>query len=87
MTTTPGRRAQAARVSAALLGAAVEYAAWNLSVRARTYCGAGFEAGGALEMTFLPLPLVVGAGILLGATTCAAALHLTRNTPAPQHSW
>lgn len=85
MATPPGRRTQAARVSAALLGAAVEYAARNLSVRARTYCGAGFEAGGALEMTFLPL--VVGAGILLGATTCAAALHLTRNAPAPQHSW
>lgn len=69
-------------VGAALFGAAEEYTAWNLSARARKYCGAGFESGGAFEMTFL-LPAIVGAGVFLGATMCAAALHLTRRASAP----
>ncbi|MFG1807561.1 hypothetical protein [Streptomyces sp. NPDC049040] len=69
-------------MGAALFGAAVEYTAWNVSARARAYCDAGYDAGGAFEIAFL-LPVMVGIGVFLGATTCAAALHLTRRAPAP----
>lgn len=82
VTTPSERRAQIAWVGAAVFGAAVEYTSWNLSVRARKYCDAGFDSGGGFEMMFY-LPLIVGAGVVLGPGTCAATRHFTRRAPTP----
>lgn len=40
----------------ALLGAAIGCVAWSLTVWARAYCDAGYDAGGRFELNFL-LPL------------------------------
>ncbi|SEF90873.1 hypothetical protein SAMN05216223_102442 [Actinacidiphila yanglinensis] len=82
VTTSSERRAQIAWVGAAVFGAAVEHTTWNLSVRPRKYCDAGFDSGGGFERMFY-LPLIAGAGVVLGVATCAATQYFTRSAPAP----
>ncbi|MFF5182273.1 hypothetical protein ACFY30_00580 [Streptomyces sp. NPDC000345] len=64
----------------ALFGAATGYAAWSLTVWARAYCDAGYDAGGRLELTFL-LPLAVGAEALLALAALTLARRLSRHAP------
>ncbi|MFJ9863393.1 hypothetical protein [Streptomyces sp. NPDC101165] len=64
----------------ALFGAAMGCVAWSLTVWARAYCDAGYDAGGRLELNFL-LPLVVGAEALVGLVAWAAGRHLVLRAP------
>ncbi|WP_259407795.1 hypothetical protein [Streptomyces akebiae] len=64
----------------ALLGVAMGCAAWSLTVWARAYCDAGYDAGGRLELNFL-LTLVVGAEALVGLVALAIGRRLTLRAP------
>ncbi|MDT0268276.1 hypothetical protein RM844_18495 [Streptomyces sp. DSM 44915] len=66
--------------AATLFGAAVGGAAWALTVWARAYCDAGYDAGGRLTLNLL-LPLAVGVGALAGPAALAIGRRLAR--PAP----
>lgn len=65
----------------ALFGAAVGCVAWSLTVWARAYCDAGYDAGGRFELDFL-LPLVVGAEALVGLGARAIGRRLVLRAPA-----
>ncbi|MGW6403904.1 hypothetical protein [Streptomyces sp. NPDC055134] len=54
--------------------------AWSLTVWARAYCDAGYEAGGRFELNFL-LPLVVGAEALVGLVARAIGRRLVLRAP------
>ncbi|QFQ98154.1 hypothetical protein F9278_20245 [Streptomyces phaeolivaceus] len=54
--------------------------AWSLTVWARAYCDAGYDAGGRFELNFL-LPLVVGAEALVGLASRAIGRRLTLLPP------
>lgn len=54
--------------------------AWTVTVWARAYCDAGYEADGRLELNFL-LPLVVGAEALMGLVARAIGRRLTLRAP------
>jgi hypothetical protein len=64
-----------------LLGAAAGFLGWRLSVWAREYCDAGWEAGGRLEMTYL-LPVIVLGGGVLAPGALALARRLVAHAPA-----
>lgn len=49
--------------------------AWSLTVWARAYCDAGYDAGGRFELNFL-LPLIVGAEALVGLVALAIGRRL-----------
>ena len=55
-------------------------AAWSLTVWARAYCDAGYDAGGRFELNFL-LPLTVAAETLVALLTHAIARRLARHAP------
>lgn len=63
--------------ASALFGAAVGCGAWSLTVWARAYCDAGYDAGGRFELNFL-LPLAVGAEALVGLLAWAIGQRLVR---------
>ncbi|CAL9487953.1 hypothetical protein SUDANB176_03187 [Streptomyces sp. enrichment culture] len=54
--------------------------AWSLTVWARAYCDAGYEAGGRFGLTFL-LPLVVGTEALAGLAARAVDRRLALRAP------
>jgi hypothetical protein len=54
--------------------------AWSLTVWARAYCDAGYDAGGRFELNFL-LPLVVGAEALVGLVAWAIGRRLVLRAP------
>ncbi|MET8080384.1 hypothetical protein [Streptomyces sp. NPDC005303] len=55
-------------------------AAWSLTVWARAYCDAGYDAGGRFELNFL-LPLVVGCEALVGLVAWAIGRRLVVRAP------
>lgn len=61
-------------------GGAVGYAAWSLAVWARSYCDAGFEAGGRLELNIL-LPVTTVAGGCAGLAALALGRVSARRGP------
>ncbi|MGW3666535.1 hypothetical protein [Streptomyces sp. NPDC005141] len=63
-----------------LFGGAVAYGAWSLTVWARAYCDAGFEAGGRFELNIL-LPLTTVVGGLAGLATLAIGRLLVLHAP------
>jgi hypothetical protein len=54
--------------------------AWSLTVWARAYCDAGYDAGGRFELNFL-LPVVVGAEALVGLVARAIGRRLVLHAP------
>jgi hypothetical protein len=54
--------------------------AWSLTVWARAYCDAGYDAGGRFELNFLFLPLV-GAEALIGLAARAVGRRLVSRSP------
>ena len=54
--------------------------AWALTVWARAYCDAGYDAGGRFELNFL-LPLVVAAGTLVALVARAIGRRLVLRAP------
>ena len=54
--------------------------AWTLTVWARAYCDAGYDAGGRFELNFLLLP-VVGAETLIGLAAWAVGRRLAPRSP------
>ncbi|MGW2779799.1 hypothetical protein ACWC3X_00855 [Streptomyces populi] len=54
--------------------------AWSLTVWARAYCDAGFDAGGRFELNLLLLP-VVGAGAFAGLVAQAVGRRLVLRAP------
>ncbi|MFF5016977.1 hypothetical protein [Streptomyces sp. NPDC001165] len=54
--------------------------AWSLTVWARAYCDAGYDAGGRFELNFL-LPVVVGAEALVGLVAWAIGRRLVLRAP------
>ncbi|MFG2815033.1 hypothetical protein [Streptomyces sp. NPDC048410] len=54
--------------ASALFGALTGGATWSLTVWARAYCDAGYDAGGRFELNFL-LPVIVVAGAAAGLTS------------------
>lgn len=54
--------------------------AWSLTVWARAYCDAGYDAGGRFELNFL-LPLVVGAEALVGLAARTMGRRLVLRAP------
>jgi hypothetical protein len=55
--------------------------AWALTVWARAYCDAGYDAGGRLELDVL-LPLLVGAEALVGLVARALGRRMVPRAPA-----
>ncbi|MGW8703600.1 hypothetical protein ACWGOK_43005, partial [Streptomyces eurythermus] len=72
--------------ASALFGALVGCAAWSLTVWARAYCDAGYDAGGRFELNLL-LPVIVGAEALAGLSTRAIGRRLARGTPEAVRVW
>ncbi|MFJ3716679.1 hypothetical protein [Streptomyces sp. NPDC090057] len=64
----------------ALFGAAMGGAAWSLTVWARAYCDAGYDAGGRFELNLL-LPLLVGGEALVGLLARALGKRLAPGVP------
>lgn len=56
------------------------FVAWSLTVWARAYCDAGYEAGGRFALNFL-LPLVVGSEALVGLVARAIGRRLVLHAP------
>jgi hypothetical protein len=54
--------------------------AWSLTVWARAYCDAGYDAGGRFELNFL-LPLVVGTEAFVGLLAWAAGRRFVLRAP------
>ncbi|MFF8402583.1 hypothetical protein ACF1AB_36315 [Streptomyces sp. NPDC014846] len=52
-TAEPGSGSSLPWAGSALFGAAMGCVAWALTVWARAYCDAGYDAGGRLELNFL----------------------------------
>ncbi len=67
--------------ASALFGAATGYAAWSLTVWARAFCDAGYDAGGRLELNVL-LPVVLGAGAVVALLARAAGHRLAPAAPS-----
>ncbi|SED53126.1 hypothetical protein SAMN05216532_4843 [Streptomyces sp. 2231.1] len=67
-------------VGSALFGA-MGCAAWSLTVWARAYCDAGYDAGGRFELNFL-LPVVVAAEAVVGLAARAVGRRLALGAPA-----
>lgn len=72
--------------ASALFGALVGSAAWSLTVWARAYCDAGYDAGGRFELNLL-LPVIVGAEVLAGLFARAMGRRLARGTPEVVRGW
>ncbi|MEV5384325.1 hypothetical protein [Streptomyces sp. NPDC052721] len=66
--------------ASAVFGAAMGYAAWSLTVWARAYCDAGYDAGGRLELNAL-LPLALGAEALVALMAGAVGRRLVSGAP------
>lgn len=62
------------------LGGGMGYVGWSLTVWARAYCDAGFEAGGRFELNFL-LPVTAVAGGLAGLVALAIGRLLALRAP------
>ncbi|MEU0831684.1 hypothetical protein [Streptomyces sp. NPDC005969] len=56
------------------------FVAWSLTVWARAYCDAGYEAGGRFELNLL-LPLFVGSEALVGLVARAIGRRLVLHVP------
>ncbi|MFF9242856.1 hypothetical protein ACF1AL_28875 [Streptomyces sp. NPDC014801] len=67
--------------ASALFGAAMGCVAWSLTVWARAYCDAGYDAGGRFELNIL-LPLVVIIEAFVGLAARAIAHRLVHAAPA-----
>ncbi|MEU0208256.1 hypothetical protein [Streptomyces canus] len=61
-------------------GGAVAYGGWSLTVWARAYCDAGYEAGGRFELNLL-LPLSTVGGGLAGLMALAVGRLLVLRAP------
>ncbi|GHE93851.1 hypothetical protein GCM10017776_07990 [Streptomyces griseoluteus] len=61
--------------ASALFGALMGGATWSLTVWARAYCDAGYDAGGRLELNFL-LPVIVVAGAAAGLASWSIGRRL-----------
>lgn len=72
--------AAVAPTATALFGAAAALGTWYLTVTARAYCDAGFDAGGKFELN-ATLPVIVLAGVLCALAAGAAGRLLTRRVP------
>ncbi|MFF9775010.1 hypothetical protein ACF1HJ_15305 [Streptomyces sp. NPDC013978] len=68
--------------ASAFLGAMMGGVAWSLTVWARAYCDAGYDAGGRFELNFL-LPLMLGAETVVGLATWAVGRRLSLHAPRP----
>lgn len=67
-------------------GGMVGWGAWSLTVWARAYCDAGYEAGGRLELNLLfPVTAVVGG--LAGLAALAIGRRVGLRTPRPVRIW
>lgn len=62
--------------ASALFGALMGGATWSLTVWARAYCDAGYDAGGRFELNFL-LPVIVVAGAAAGLTSWSLGRRLS----------
>ncbi|MFJ6908300.1 hypothetical protein [Streptomyces griseoluteus] len=68
--------------ASALFGALMGAAAWSLTVWARAYCDAGYDAGGRFELNFL-LPVILVAGAAAGLASWSGGRRLRGGVRLP----
>ncbi|MFE0349118.1 hypothetical protein [Streptomyces griseoluteus] len=76
------KRLLPAQAASVLVGALMGGATWSLTVRARSYCDAGYDAGGRFELNLL-LPVLVTAGAAAGLASWSIGQRLAGGVRLP----